>query len=394
MTAAIPAVTNTFTANTIPLVARNFQLPEVVSDSISTPSAVVTLGMATTSSVTSNAQTLFNALLQAAFGSQSAAGSATATQTAGNAAPTSVADLATLLGFDTSASSSNLLDAAAGSQNIAAVVSQAVTSSLPSGITATATNATDTSSITSSLIQVLADSLNSAASGLDNSTAASLLSASGIVQGQATSDIQQAVNGLLTSNPGLAATILNANSTSSSLLDLASAQTATVATSADQSQLTPLTPILSLATASLSASSIITTATTSSATVNAITPETVVAATGATATNASTTDTISATATVNDVTAAEAAVAETTATSANNASDTTAATSAVANNFLQDYAAQALANIAGNPAYADIAGVLYMSAMILHSQLASADNLPDSSRITQPVYAVHAINSV
>ena len=392
MTAAIQTVSNVFTANTVPIVARSSQVSVGTAGSVTVPSTLVTLGTASSSSVPGEAQTLFDALLQAAFGSQDTSGTSTDTQTTGNATGTSVADLAALLGLDTSVTSSDLLNASVGSQNIAAIVAQAVTSSVTSDVTSTSTNPTDTSSINQSLIQLLASTLNSGGSTLDNATAASLLSATGILPGQATSDTRQAAASLLTINPGVAATVLNLNNTSSGLSDLTGAQAVTMATTTDQSQLAPLTPVMNLATATLGESSVSDTAALSNVSTSSVAAVQAASTTVATATTPVATNSI--TSTTSDVTATTATVAATTAASANSASDTTTTTSAVSNNFLQDYAAQALANIAGNPAYADIAGILYMSAMIFHSQLPSADKLPETTRITQPVYAVQPVNAL
>ena len=389
MTAAIQSVSNA-TASTIPIVLRSSPVPVGTAGVV--PSTVVTLGAASSTAVANNPQALFDALLQEAFASQSTSGFATT----GSATTTSVADFAALLGFDTSATSSSILNAALTPTNTAASVAQAVTSSLTSGITSTGTTATGSSSINQSLIQLLADSLNSGTSTLDNATAASLLGASGILQGQATSDTQKALNGLLTIQPGLAATLLNLNNTSSSLLDLAGAQATTTTASADQSQLTPLTPVMNLATASLGAVSAVSPAIIASNVSATSSPAPVaVAVTSATSTTpVSTNSTATITSVARDLTSAATSTAATTAAAATGSSDTSVASNAVSNNFLQDYAAQALANIAGNPAYASIAGAMYMSAMIVQSQLASADSLPDTTRIAQPVYAVQPVNAV
>lgn len=98
---------------------------------------------------------------------------------------------------------------------------------------------------------------------------------------------------------------------------------------------------------------------------------------------------------INNLLTADTSTTATTATTvaALQTSLTPITASAVSNNFLVDSVAQAMANIEGNPAYANMVAGLYMSAMILRSQQASA-TLPNTSYVVQPISAVPRINAV
>lgn len=66
----------------------------------------------------------------------------------------------------------------------------------------------------------------------------------------------------------------------------------------------------------------------------------------------------------------------------------------LASNLIQDNAAQALDNIASNPAYANIATSLYLNAAIFRSQHTSDAVLPNVTRGIQPVAPAHAVYAI
>jgi hypothetical protein len=67
------------------------------------------------------------------------------------------------------------------------------------------------------------------------------------------------------------------------------------------------------------------------------------------------------------------------------------AASGVADGFLLDSVAQAVANIDRNPAYAGAVAGLYMNALIFNAQQIFADALPDSAQRIQPVSAMQSV---
>lgn len=120
----------------------------------------------------------------------------------------------------------------------------------------------------------------------------------------------------------------------------------------------------------------------------------IVAATDTGLTPAGTTTVGPAAAAAADIRAGNAtSVATSTAVTAKT-NGTAADASALASNFIQDNAAQALDNIASNPAYANIATSLYLNSAIFRAQHLSDVVLPNITRGIQPVTAAHAVYRV
>lgn len=393
MITAIQAVPSGYAVSS-PLPSGQVTQPAQKAKSLlSVPGVIVTLGATSPLPLTYNAAGLFTSLLT----SLSAPGSTTIPVDAANTAGT-VTDLAALLGLGATATSSGVPNASDGLQNLPATTSQALTGLLTSDLIPSSAGSADTLAINQALARQLAIDLNSSATGLGATTsAASTFSATGILQGLPPDLRVQALNSLLSTDLGLAAAApLGSIGTAATTTNTGSVSTgittaATTATPPNADIALALNSLL-LANANLTTTSTgavssgITGTTTNTGTVSSAIPA--VAAAPAAAIPAGTIAATPATATV------VAASNATTTAAAGNASNTPEAASTLAGNFLLNSDAQAMANIAWNPAYANSVAELYVNMAISSSKQASAAALPNTTDIVQPVPAVPPVNAV
>jgi hypothetical protein len=229
---------------------------------------------------------------------------------------------------------------------------------------------------------------NSAAAGLDSATAASVFNTTNILQGVASDSTGLALSHLLAADPVLAAAAPDATE-KSLLTQLASDKIEAAAPLGSTGTTATTTTISSDNTAIIKG-------VTANGTV-AATPAVVasaIPATGAAPATAEAAPALADLKATSNNTTITASSAPTTLAITENVSDTGAVPSALTANFPADAAAQAAANIASNPAYANLAAALYMNAAIYRSQHGSDVAPPNATREPQPVKALRAIYPV
>ena len=334
MSIAVQTVANTSAVNTLAALGSIAQAAQKSNSLFFSPDVISILsGSASSTPVTYNAAGLIESVLQVADASGSsggASGSATA-------------------------------------QALAALLARNFNPSAPNGADALTAN--------QDLARLLAAAPNSATTSTDaNAAAASVYDAAGMLLGLPSDGTATAQSNLLFYELGRAAaagTAATAASGTDALLALKSLLLANVdLTAAAKAAVTSSSA--SAGTSAGTSGVVSTIASTPAATPAVTTAADAIAATTAAAVSSTTADT------ANTATAF---------TATGNAGDTTGASGALTNNFVQDTAAQALANIEANPAYANAVSGLYMSVAIFRAQQALAAGLNAAGSI-QPISAV------
>ena len=428
MVTAVQAVPLVGSASSLATVARVSELSLGGNPSLAAPSAILTLGARASAPLTFNAAGLFESLSQLAADDRDAAPSAPAsTAPADGRGAISEADLAALLGLSTSATSSGALNSAVRQQTLPSTTGQALAALLSLG--------GGTVSSEQAVANLLAIGLNTAATGLDSATSdASVFSATGLLQAVPSGGTARSLDGLRTADLGLAALALGVNSSSGGLLDSAGSLSGTATDAAGQSLMTVLDRNVSLATVPIdsrvnaaadatsgptaaaldnlllanlnvgvaerggvvAAGGVATAATaaTNGAGLLAVAPATPAAVAIAPAIAATPTAVAAAPAAGNAPVAVTATAAATTATATTAAPPAAAVTAnTAAGNVQLNPAAQALSNVAANPAYAIAASALYMSAMVFRAQQASP-TVSTTFYASKPVMAVRAVRPI
>lgn len=316
------------------------------------------------------------------------------TATTGNST-TSVADLAALLGLDATAISTGALNISANLQNLPTTTAQALMALLAPDVNPTSAGGAGTLTVNQALARQMLIDFYSAAAGLNTTTttttttpAATAPNATAILQVLPPNSTVQGINSLLSTDLGLAAaTLLNSTGTAATTTTAAgNTWTTTVATPATTA--TPTNADTALDTL-LQGNAEPTTATTA-AVGNAVPPA---AATPVAATPTTIAATPATAAPIAAPVATAAGNATTTAVAVN-PSATPVATTPLANEFLIDYAAQALASITKDPAYANTVAGLYMNVAILRAEQAAATAMPNITDVVAPVKEVPRVNPV
>lgn len=399
---AVQSIQSVQAITPLPTLGRISHVAQVANSSFSIPSVILNLGTVSPAPLTYNAAGLFESLSRTTGTSSGAsvsmithvdtsniARTATAAATAYSGTNT-VANLAALLGYGTTASSTDVLSSLVTSQTLPTTIGQALTTLLANEFNPSATIGTDMLTVNKALTHLLSNDLNIAKTGLDTASAVGIFGTPDLLQGMS-SDLtaQTDINNLL-SDLGLAAgesaatqqslsTQLVANMTQAAApLGSSGTNATTTAIGSDGTETpTVTTTAETIAAKSASSTSVGRATITSLSTMNtaAVVPETSVAV------RSNETTKVASTLTSSAVT--------------RDASDTTeAASSAVASQFLEDAAAQAMTNIASNPSYANMAAALSMNAAIFRSQHAVNVSQPNTSRDIQPVTPVPRINAV
>jgi hypothetical protein len=243
--------------------------------------------------------------------------------------------------------------------------------------------------------------LYSSATGLEATSAASVSSAADILQGLPSNSTVQSINNLLTTDLGLsAAALLDSTGTAATTttIDSNGNSITTVAPTANPTSANSTPDVNSLLLANPTPTSATTQAVSSGTavtTTNTSPVSNTIPLAAPTPTAATSAAIITATPNIAAPETTAPAVSNVTLSSvAMNASSTLDVTSALSDNFLTDSVAQALANIGGNPTYASTVAGLYMSAVIFHTQQASADALASSAEDVQPVTAAQHASAV
>ena len=323
MIAVIPAAPAAYPVSTLSAPGSISRLARTAASLVSVPSVILTFGATSAVPLTYSAAGLFEPLFQSASTSRGAFGSPAATaNTAGNATT---------------------------AQSLAASTTQALAAMLAPNVNSSSAGGADTLTVSQALDRQLLIDFYSTAAGLDAATAASVINATGILQGLPPASAVQAANSLLSNNLGPPATTLLAG-------------TETAATTAPTGR-------------NVAIGSAIRSVAAEPATAN---PAATIAATPATA-----------------APAAAPVVGNAATTGAGGAvSVAPAADTSLASNFVMDSVAQAAANIAGNPAYANTVAGLYINALIYRSQQEFGATPPSTSDSVQPVTVVSRVRSI
>lgn len=363
MTTAIQAVSSAYIASIPPALRPIPQLAQRADALLIVPSVILSLGATSPLPITYNAAGLFESLTQVAGISQDASGATTTPAATANAVGTAIAaargdgattlvgDLAASINFSTPAAGFGFLNVSPTSLSLPAISAQALTALLAPDSNPASPGGAGTLTVNQTLARQMMIDLYSSDTGLNTASAASASGAMDILQGLPSNSTVQSIDSPPSADFRLSATALLDNT--------GTARSAAPAVVAAQAAATP--------------------AETTTATPAAAARGTAPAAVG------------NATATA--VTASASGIPATATAVTASAGSASAAASALSNDFLMDSVARALANIERNPAYASTVAGLYMSAVVFHSQQASAA-LPNTADSVGPVTAVPNITAV